>query len=99
MTTEQMESGKLIANELFEYFDRYSQGQCTRNKALEDIAIKMHQWAAKRPIVGYVQSGSISDIFQEIISNKKQNTEKPYLFDCQIHRNDIELMERIKTQL
>lgn len=99
MNTEQLESGKLIANELFEYFNRYSNGECTRDKALEDISFKIHQWAGKRPIVGYVQSNSIADILREIVNSKKQNPEKKYMFDCQIHQNEIQLIERILSEI
>ena len=77
-------------------YDFYSKNP---DKALEDISFKIHQWAGKRPIVGYVQSNSIADILREIVNSKKQNPEKKYMFDCQIHQNEIQLIERILSEI
>lgn len=95
MNQEQLERAKSEANELLGIFERYMKGECTRDRALEDIAYKTHDILQRRSIVGYVKSNMLGDLLRKIYNDKKQNPEKTYMYDCKIHQNDIMDMERI----
>lgn len=97
----QREADKMAANEAFMAFERFQKGQCSYDRALEDAGKVIAEYAMKRPIVGYIIGGSVRDVLREILfkSNKKVNAEKTYLFDCQIHRNEIDTMERMYRSL
>lgn len=93
----QTEADKMAANDAFAAFERYQKGECTYDRALEDAGKVIAEYSMKRPITGYVLSGTLRDVFAEILfkSNKKANPEKSYLFDCQIHRNEMATIERM----
>lgn len=80
---------KAIANEIFGVFEKYKNGQCTYDRALEDASKIMDEYADTRQIVGYVKSGTLKKSLAEVIHNKKPNAEKSYIFDCQIHQNEM----------
>ena len=79
---------KIIANEIFGVFEKFKSGQCTYDRALEDVSKIMDKYADERQIVGYVKSGTLKKALSELIKNKKVNPEKFYMFDCQIHQNE-----------
>jgi hypothetical protein len=86
---------KIVANEIFGVFERFNRGECTRDKALEDASKIIDKYVNERPIVGYVKSGTLKKVLVELINNKKRNPEKTYIFDCQIHQNEMSDIERI----
>lgn len=86
---------KIVANEIFGVFSKYNKGECTYDRALEEASIIINKYADKRPIVGYVQSDAVEKILHEILSTKKVEEDKSYIFDCKIHKNEIQLAERI----
>ncbi len=86
---------KIIANEIFGIFEKFSKGQCTYDKALEDISNIINKHADERQIVGYVKSGALKKVLAEIIENKKINLEKSHIFDCKIHQNEMGTIVRI----
>lgn len=90
---------KLVANEILGVFERYKKGDCTYDRALEDVSKIISKFADERPIVGYVTSEALKPIFESIINSKKRDPEKLHLFDCKIHWIDIEKIERMYGSL
>jgi len=86
---------KDVANEAFGIFEKYKNGQCTYDKALEDVSNLLKKKADERPIVGYVKSGAIKNLLYQVYSNKKVDPEKTYMFDCKLHQNEMQDIERI----
>lgn len=86
---------KLIANEIFGAFNRYKEGKCSYDKALEDASYIINKYADERPIVGYVKSGTLKKVLSEVLQNKKVSDEKSYVFDCKIHQNEINSIQRM----
>ena len=86
---------KIVVNEIFGVFERYKQGKCTYDRALEDASNIMNNYADERPIVGYVKSGTLKQTLSEVLRNKKPNEEKSYIFDCKIHKNDMDTIIRM----
>ncbi len=80
---------KIVANEIFGIFEKFKNGQCTYDRALEDVSKIINNHADERQIVGYVKSGALKKVFSEIIENKKINSEKLHIFDCKIHQNQM----------
>jgi hypothetical protein len=99
MANEQLEYYKRIASELGGAFERHSSGLCSYDRALEDAAYKLKAAFDEHPVAGYVQSGALKRILLEVYENKKQNEEESYIFDCKIHRNKMDSIERILKQL
>lgn len=90
---------KDIANEAFGVFEKYKAGQISYDRALEDVSNLFKKKADERPIVGYVRSGMIKKIFYDIFSSKKINSEKSHMFDCQLHQQEMDNIERIFKSL
>ena len=90
---------KMVANEILGVFERFSRGECTRDRALEDASKIIDKYTDERPIVGYVKSGTLKKALVELINNKKRNPEKTYMFDCQIHQNEMGEIERIYNSI
>ncbi len=90
-----IESGKLAANDIFAVFEKHKRGECSYDRALEDAAKEIHKYCNSRPLAGYIKSGNIRDILSEVYSSKKQNEEKNYMFDCKVHQNEMDMIERI----
>lgn len=86
---------KIIANEIFGVFEKYKNGQCSYDRALEDASKIIEKCADEREIVGYVKSGTLKKALAEIIKNKKPNSEKSYMFDCKIHQNEMDCIIRM----
>ena len=86
---------KIIANEIFGVFEKYKNGQCSYDRALEDVSKIIDKYADERQIVGYVKSGTLKKALVEIIQNKKPNSEKSYIFDCEIHKNEMDCIIRM----
>jgi len=86
---------KTTANEILGVFERYQKSKCSRDRALEDITKIIENYALTRPIVGYVTSGALRGVIGEVLLNKKQNEDKNYMYDVQIHRDEISLLERV----
>ena len=86
---------KLVANEIFGIFEKYKDGKCSYDRALEDVSKVIETHADNKPIVGYVKSNTIKKVLNEVIKNKKVNSIKSYIYDCQIHQNEIEDIQRI----
>jgi hypothetical protein len=99
MTNEQLEYYKRIASELSGAFERYSSGLCSYDRALEDAAYKLKEAFDKHPVAGYVQSGALKRVLSEVYKSKKQNEEESYIFDCKVHRNEMDTIERILKRL
>jgi hypothetical protein len=90
---------KMVSNEIFGVFERYKRGECTYDRALEDVSNIINKYANEKPIVGYVQSGAVKKIFAEILNNKKPNPDKVFLFDCKIHHVDIDTIQRMYNSM
>lgn len=86
---------KIVANEIFGAFERFNRGECTRDKALEDASRIIEKYADEKPIVGYFNSKTISNVLNSVIENKEEHPEKKHTFLCEIHVNEIETIERI----
>lgn len=86
---------KLVANEIFGVFEKYKNGQCSYDRALEDVSKIITKFSDERPIVGYVKSGTLKKALSEVIQSKKPNAEKTYIFDCKIHQNEMGDIERM----
>lgn len=86
---------KTIANEIFGIFEKFKEGKCTYDKALEDASKIMSDHSDKRPIIGYIKSGTLRDTLHEIVKNRKQNLEKPYTFNCEISHGIMDNAERM----
>lgn len=86
---------KSAANEIFGVFEKYKSGKSTYDKALEDASKIMIRCADERPIVGYVRSGIIKKILLKFIQAKVEDKNNPRMFECRIHKDDIEDAERI----
>jgi len=86
---------KLVANEIFGVFEKYKNGQCSYDRALEDVSKIITKFSDERPIVGYVKSGTLKKALSEVIQSKKPNAEKAYIFDCKIHQNEMGDIERM----
>jgi hypothetical protein len=86
---------KLVANEIFGVFENYKKGQCSYDRALEDVSNIITKHSDERQIVGYVKSGTLKNALAEVLSNKRPNKEKPYMLDCKIHQNEIEAIQRM----
>jgi hypothetical protein len=99
MANEQLEYYKGIAAELSGVFEKYSSGLCSYDRALEDAAYKLKEAFNKHPVAGYVQSGELKKVLLEVYGNKKQNEEESYIFDCKVHRNKMDTIERILKRL
>ena len=56
---------------------------------------KGKKYADERQIVGYATSGCLKELLSKIWESKKVNEKESYLFDCKIHRNEMDLLERI----
>lgn len=90
---------KIVANEIFGVFRRYQEGICTYDRALEDASKIIDKYADEQPIVGYVKSNTLRKVLFEVIENKKPNSEKPYIFDCKVHKNEMDVIIRIFESL
>jgi hypothetical protein len=90
---------KTVANEIFGVFEKYKNGQCTYDRALEDASNIMNKYADERPIVGYIKSKTLRSVLYDIFSCKKQNKEKSYIFDCEIHQNNMRLIEEMHESI
>ena len=86
---------KIVANEIFGVFEKFKSGQCSYDRALEDASKIMDKFNDERQIVGFVKSGTLKKALAEVIQNKKPNEEKPYIFDCKIHQNEMGDIERM----
>lgn len=86
---------KLVANEIFGVFEKYKDGKCSYDRALQDVSSIVNKHADERPIVGYVKSGTLKKVLAEVLANKKPNEDKPYILDCKIHQYEIETMQRM----
>jgi len=86
---------KIVANEIFSVFEKYKEGKCSYDRALEDASNIINKYSDERPIVGYIKSGSLKKSLSELINSKKPNEEKSYIFDCKIHQNEIDTIQRI----
>jgi len=86
---------KIVANEIFGVFEKHKNGQCSYDRALEDVSRILDKYADEREIVGYVKSGTLKKVLFEIIQNKKINTDKDYIFDCKIHQNEMSNVVRM----
>ncbi len=86
---------KVIANEIFSVFEKYKNGQCSYDKALEDTVKIINKYSDERPIVGYVKSGYLKNVLTKIVNEKKQNENEPYIFDCRIHKNEMADLEKM----
>jgi hypothetical protein len=89
-----IEESKLVANEIFGILANYKEGKCSYDRALEDAGYKINELFQKQPIIGYIRADALRVALSEIVSNKKQNAEKSYLFNCQIHQNEMGVIER-----
>ncbi len=90
---------KSVANEIFGVFEKFKRGQCSYDRALEDASKIVDKYADERQIVGYVKSGTLKNVFTEIIRNKKPDSEKPCIFDCKIHRNEMDCIVRMHESI
>lgn len=90
---------KSTANEIFGIFEKYKSGQCSYDRALEDVSNIINKRADERHIVGYVKSGTLKKVLSEIIQNKKPNAEKSYIFDCTIHQNEMSDIVRMQDSM
>jgi hypothetical protein len=90
---------KDVANEIFGVFEKYKSGQCSYDRALEDASRIIEKTADTRSIVGYVKSNTLRNVFYEILKSKKVNSEKSYIFDCQIHQNEMQDIERMQQSM
>jgi hypothetical protein len=90
---------KEIANEIFSAFERYKAGQCSYDRALEDAGKLIKNYSEERPIIGYIKSNTLKKILGEILQNKKRNFDRPYMYDCQMHQNEVEAIERMYSAL
>lgn len=86
---------KLVANEIFGVFEKYKEGKCSYDRALEDVSNIFTKHSNERPIVGYVKSGALKKALSEVLGNKKKNEDKGYIFDCKIHQNEIGTIQRM----
>lgn len=86
---------KSIANEVLGVFETHAAGKCTRDRALEDAAKIIEDYVDTRPIVGYVKSGIIRNLFNEIIGRTSEKPNANYQHTCLIHQNEIAEMKRI----
>lgn len=99
MTLEQLDYYKSIAVDLYTDFYLYGKDECTLDKALENVAYKLKNKFEKHPVAGYVESGSLRDVLLEVYRSKEPNENESYLFDCKIHRNKMDVIERILKKL
>lgn len=90
---------KQTANEIFGVFEKYKSGQCSYDRALEDVSKIIDKYSDERTIVGYVKSGTLKKALTEIIQSKKSNNEKLYIFDCKIHQNEMADIERMYNSM
>lgn len=86
---------KRIANEILGAHERHSRGECTRDRALEDISKIINDYADKRYIAGYVKSGALRNALSKVITSAKAQADKSYMFDAELHRNDLDDLKRI----
>lgn len=86
---------KLVANNIFGVFEKYKAGQCTYDRALEDVSKIIEEYSDQRPIVGYVKSGVLKDLLFSLLRTKKQNKEKSHLFEFELHNNAVDQLTRI----
>ena len=86
---------KDVANEIFGVFEKYKSGKCSYDRALEDASKIIDRYSDERTIVGYVKSGSLKKALSEVINSRKNNVEKPYIFDCKIHQNEMQDLMRM----
>ncbi len=91
----QMDTLKSQANEIFAVFERYNRAECSYDRALEDAARLIQEHSDKRSIVGYVRSGTLRNVFSEILKSKIKNPETTYIFDFKLHQNSIKDIERM----
>lgn len=90
---------KIVANEIFGIFEKYKRGECTYDRALEDASKVMDKYSDERSIVGYVKSGSLKGVLRELIDSSKVNPEKIYIFECELHKNDMDTVKRMYNSL
>lgn len=90
-----IENAKSAANEVFGAFEKHNSGKCSYDRALEDAGRAINKYADERQIVGYATSGRLKELLNKIWESKKVNEKESYLFDCKIHRNEMDLLERI----
>lgn len=86
---------KDTANEIFGIFEKYKAGQCTYDRALEDAAKVIVKAADNRTIVGYVRSNTLRSVLYQIKSSSKVNSEKTHMFDCKLHQNEMQSIDRM----
>lgn len=86
---------KHTANEIFGIFEKFKRGECTYDRALEDVSKIIDKYSDNRPIVGYVKTNTLKLVFNEIISGGKVNSESPYMIDCKLHKNSMEDVKRM----
>lgn len=90
-----LEKNKQIANEIFGIFEKQKNGQCSYDRALEDAARLLENFANEQPIVGYVKSGTIREVLADLYLSKKADPDKSYMFDCKVHQNEMDTIKRI----
>ncbi len=90
---------KSVANEIMGVFEKHKDGECTYDKALEDISVIINKYADTRPIVGYVKSGMVREVLQAVWKSRVINPKETYMFDCKIHQNQMQEAERILKSL
>lgn len=86
---------KEIANDILGVFERYSNGKCTRDKALEDVSKLITDFADKRKIVGYVQTGTLGPVLKNIVSDKKPDQDNYGYYKIKLHQLDIDAVEKM----
>lgn len=91
---------KDIANEALGIFERYKEGKCSRDKALEDVANLFEKKANERPIIGYVKGTTLRTVLDQILRNRVLCTEKwVNSYNCIIHKNDMDDIEQMRKHL
>lgn len=80
---------KEVANEILGVFEKYRSGECSRDRALEDISKTIDRYVDQRPIMGYINSGFIRNTLGNLIINATQVSENKY----QIQYNQFEFEE------
>lgn len=90
---------KTTANEILGAHERHTRGECTRDRALEDITRSIEKFADERPIVGYVKSGTLKQVLGEIVVNASEDKEKSYMMNVRINKNEYETIKRMLNSM
>jgi len=86
---------KLVANTILGAMQRHQDGQCSYDRALEDVSKAMNEYCDSRPIIGLMNLNDVRKIVQEIVRNKKQDADKSYEFNVKIHQNEMRRIENL----